>query len=260
MSAGLPRGVVESAASAMATTAGFVFTRSQLFFELVRRGALADPGADLDGAMQAFESRLAAFEHDHGELEGLIRPERLVDLPPPPELPPDVLDYTVRRVLVFDRLDTCLFFVCNGFHRRIEVGLVVWPDGAAEPGAAGFPSHVCDRLRAQLDEGLPTDFFLIGDCGTAARSWRQRMHATLKRPHVRVRDASLTFPWAFRLRLPVRATGRAPDPHVVIPEDHEWRGLLMVGSYASLQEMPPMRLMRWVYRRVARGAEDVGFG
>lgn len=230
----------------------FDFTRTQLYFELVRNGVLPDPGTDPDGAIAAFTEQLDAIEHERIELGHLIRPERLEHLPPPPELPPDVLDYSVRRVLVFDRIDTCLCFVRNGFHRRIEVGLVVWPS---------FPPHVWERLHGQIANGLVTEFFLIGDCSAASRKWRSDVHAAIgKRANVRIRDASMTFPWAFRLRLPVRSTGKAPDADVSIPEHHEWRGLLMVGSYAMLQEMPPIRLLRWVYRRVARGAEDVGFG
>ncbi len=285
---------VDEVCRVLSTSAGFFFTRTQLFFELMRRGVISDPGREPAAATAAFEAALTDYERAHGELPQLIRPERLVDLPPPPELPPDVLDYSVRRVLVFDRIDTCLFFVCNGFHRRIEVGLVVWPDpgeaadgelaGTAPPdadadepareptdaledppapadhGPPGFPAHVCARLRQQMESRLTTEFFLVGDCSAESRAWRQRMHAFLRRPHVRVRDASLTFPWAFRLRLPVRATGRAPQRPETIPDNHEWRGLLMVGSYALLQEMRPIRLLRWVYRRVARGAEDVGFG
>ena len=243
---------VQSAALELTRGDRFDFTRAQLFFELVRAGAVSDPGGDPDGALERFATEIEAFERDHGELEHLIRPERLEHLPPPPELPPDVLDYSVRRVLVFDRVDTCLCFVRNGFHRRIEVGLVVWP---------AFPGHVWERLHSQIAEGLVTEFFLIGDCSAATRKWKADVHAAIgKRPNVRIRDASMTFPWAFRLRLPVRSTGKAPDSDITIPDHHEWRGLLMVGSYASLQEMPPIRLLRWVYRRVARGAEDVGFG
>lgn len=243
---------VSAAAHALARGDRFDFTRAQLYFELVRGGVLPDPGQDPDGALASFAAMLEPLEQAHGELPNLIRPERLEHLPPPPELPPDVLDYSVRRVLVFDRIDTCLCFIRNGFHRRIEVGLVVWPS---------FPAHIWARLHSQIESGLVTEFFLIGDCSATSRKWKADVHAALgKRPNVRIRDAAMTFPWAFRLRLPVRSTGKAPDPEVPIPDHHEWRGLLMVGSYASLQEMPPIRLLRWVYRRVARGAEDVGFG
>lgn len=246
------RRAIEQAAQDLARGGRFDFTRAQLYFELVRQGAQPDPGSDPDGAVASFVTELDDFERERGELAHLIRPERLEHLPPPPELPPDVLDYSVRRVLVFDRIDTCLCFVRNGFHRRIEVGLVVWPS---------FPAHVWERLHSQIASGLTTEFFLIGDCSAASRRWKTEVHAAIgKRPNVRIRDASMTFPWAFRLRLPVRSTGKAPDADVTIPDHHEWRGLLMVGSYAYLQEMPPIRLLRWVYRRVARGAEDVGFG
>lgn len=230
----------------------FAYSRGQLYFELVRMGVLTDPGSDLPGAVASFTAELDAFERDHGELSLLVRPERLEHLPPPPELPPDVLDYSVRRILCFERIDTCLAFIRNGFHRRIEVGLVTWP---------GFPGHVWQRLHAQLAEGLVTEFFLIGDCSVETRRWKASIHAALDDvPKAKIRDASLTFPWAFRLRMPVRSTGRAPDPDVSIPDGHEWRGLFMNGGYATLEEMPPIRQLRWVYRRVARGAEDVGFG
>lgn len=245
-------GAIRRATADLERGGRFAFTRAQLFFELVRQGVLADPGSDLPGALASFADELAGFERDHGELALLVRPERLEHLPPPPELPPDVLDYSVRRVLCFERIDTCLAFIRNGFHRRIEVGLVTWPD---------FPGHVWQRLHAQLAEGLVTELFLIGDCSAPTRRWKQAIHAALDPvPKAKIRDASLTFPWAFRLRMPVRSTGRAPDPDVAIPEGHEWRGLFMNGGYATLDEMPPIRQLRWVYRRVARGAEDVGFG
>ena len=254
----LEHGVLAAAAARLSYGGRFWYTRRQLFFELVRHGTVADPGADPEGALATFAEALAAVEAGAGELPRLIRPERLVDLPPPPELPPDVLDYSVRRVLLFDSVDLCLFFVCNGFHRRIEVGLVAWPPNQSE---RRFPAHVWSRLQHQIDGELSTDFFLVADSDVQARRWRAEVHGEFGgRPHVRIRDAGLTFPWAFRLRIPVRSTGRAPEPDLVIPERHEWRGLLMVGSYASLEELRPLKLMRWVYRRVARGAEDVGFG
>jgi hypothetical protein len=259
---GLDHGMLAAVAARLSLGGQFWYTRRQLFYELVRKGALADPAQDPDAALAEFSRSLAACEAAGGELPKLIRPERLVDLPPPPELPPDVLDYSVRRVLVFESIDTCLFFVCNGFHRRIEVGLVAWAPPGPDGTGAQFPAHVWERLRTQLDDAaLSTDFFLIADSDVNARRWRAQVHADLGgRPHVRIRDAGLTFPWAFRLRIPVRSTGHAPEPELVIPERHEWRGLLMVGSYAHLEELRPLKLMRWVYRRVARGAEDVGFG
>jgi hypothetical protein len=252
----LPSEVVREAIARVSAGGRFAYTRKNLFYELVRRGAVADPGADLEGALVSFGERLAAFEREHGELAGLVRTAGIAELPPPAELPPDVLDYAVRRVLVFDDLETCLLFVRNGFHRRIEVGLVVHPGASAMPR---FPAHVWARLHAQLEAGLSTQFFLVHDCSAAARKWKAAVVAELGgHAQARVHDVGLTFPWAFRLRIPVRSTGRPPD--FEIPARHEWRGLLAVGSWAELQELRPLAAMRWVYRRVARGHEDVGFG
>jgi hypothetical protein len=42
--------------------------------------------------------------------------------------------------------------------------------------------------------------------------------------------------------------------------DESFEPMLRSGSYALLEELTPLRAMRWIYGRVARGAEDVGFG
>ena len=56
--------------------------------------------------------------------------------------------------------------------------------------------------------------------------------------------------------------GPAPDgrPPAPVQPDKPFEPLLRSGSYALIEELPPLRAMRWIYGRVAKGAEDVGFG
>jgi hypothetical protein len=132
--------------------------------------------------------------------------------------------------------------IANGFHREIELALTVPPEFPSRPGGrAEFPTHVWARIRAQLDAGLRTTFLAVHDCGGSADAWLDQIDEELgSHECAEVNRVGLTVPWAFRLKLPVRG----PDG----------------PSYALLEELTPLRAMRWIYGRVSRGAEDVGFG
>lgn len=241
--------LVDAAARALSGASGFWFTRRGLMFELCRRDAWPDPQADLDAQEQAFAAALAAYEADHGELGRLVRPE----LAPPGigagdlermDLPADLFDYAVARVALVERLDLCLMLIANGLHRGIEVALCVPPN---------FPSHVWERVRAQLDAGLRTTFLTIHDYSPSSGPWLAAIDAQLREHEdAEIVPAGLTMPWLSRLQLPLR--GESADT------EGDADAASQAPSYALIEELPPLRIMRWVYGRVATGAEDIGFG
>lgn len=245
---------VEQAAKAISRANKFWFTRRGLMFELCRKGAWPDPGTDLEGCEREFAAALAEHERHVGPLQRLVRPETaaLGMNPADLEMPSDLFDYSIQRVALFQRMDLCLMLIANGFHREIELALTVPPD---------FPTHVWARIRAQLDAGLRTTFLAVHDCGGSSEAWLDAIEDEFgNHEYAEVARVGLTVPWAFRLRLPVR--GPAPDgrPTPPVQPDKPFEPLLRSGSYALIEELTPLRAMRWIYGRVAKGAEDVGFG
>lgn len=241
--------VVEQAAGALSRAGKFWFTRRCLMFELCRRGAWTDPGkyeSGLDGCERDFAAALAEHELRAGQLARLVRPEAAIAGIEPADLqaqalPGDLFDYAIQRVALFQRMDLCLMLIANGFHREIELALTVPPE---------FPTHVWARIRAQLDAGLRTTFLAVHDCGAASEAWVAAIEAEFESYDcVEVARVGLTVPWAFRLKIPVR--GPAPDGAGSSDKP---------PSYALLEELTPLRAMRWIYGRVSRGAEDTGFG
>jgi hypothetical protein len=260
---------VEQAAKLLSRASGFWFTRRCLMFELCRRGAWPDPGNDLDGCEQDFAAALAEHERRAGQLPRLVRPELAIAGIGPAQLqahdlPADLFDYSIQRVAVFQRKDLCLMLIANGMHREIELALTVPPD---------FPTHVWTRIRAQLDAGLRTTFLAVHDCGGSSEAWLAEVEEQLgEHEGAEVFGVGLTVPWAFRMQLPVRGPGapRKPVAAERRPDDAKHQradansqpadAKAQPGSYALLEELTPLRAMRWIYGRVARGAEDVGFG
>jgi hypothetical protein len=254
---GLDEKTVEQAVKALSRGNKFWFTRRCLMFELLRKNAWRDPGTDLEGCERDFAEALAEHERRVGQLARLVRPETAVAGMDPADLqggalPSDLFDYSVQRVALFQRMDLCLMLIANGFHREIELALTVPPE---------FPTHIWARIRAQLDAGLRTTFLAVHDCGASSEEWLAAIEDEFgAHEHAEVARVGLTVPWAFRLRLPVR--GPAPDGRNAPPisPDKPFEPMLRSGSYALLEELTPLRAMRWIYGRVAKGAEDVGFG
>jgi hypothetical protein len=257
VSRALPAAPLAAAVAAVSSDGVFWYTRRNLMYELCRAGAWPDPGADPEGAHARFAAALSEHEAEHEPLARLIRPEHAspglsaADLATL-DLPADLFDYSVRRVVVLDRIDTCLLLVTNGFQRRLECAPVAFP---------GFPSHVWERLEAQLVAGVSTTFFAVHDCSAAGYAWLHGLREALRRHELaELVHVGLSVPWAFRLRLPVRSTGRPVDPEVLSGPGRDFVPLLRTGGYAELEELRPLEALRWIYRRTARGAEDVGFG
>lgn len=235
VNAALDAEVVGAATAALSGSTGFWFTRRCLMFELCRRDAWPDPGDELDVCERDFAAALAKYERVAGRLPRLVRPEEAVLGIGPAELetydlPADLFDYSIARIVLVQRLDLCLMLIANGLHREIEVALTVPPN---------FPSHVWGRVHVQLDAGLRTSFLAIHDHDGSSGAWLASIDEQLSgHDNAEVFPSGLTMPWVSRLGLSVRGP----------------------SSYALLEELPPLRLMRWVYERVVRGAEDVGFG
>jgi hypothetical protein len=233
---------VRAAAEALSGASGFWFTRRCLMFELCRRGAWPDPDVDLDACERDFALALANLEREVGRASGglarLVRPEEAIPGVGPADLdtfdlPADLFDYSIARVALIERMDLCLMLIANGLHREIEVALTVPP---------AFPTHVWGRIHAQLDAGLRTTFLAIHDYGGSSTAWLAAIDEQLgEHEAAQVAPTGLTISWSSRLGIPLRGPART-------------------NSYALLEELPPLQLMRWIYERVARGAEDVGFG
>jgi hypothetical protein len=253
----IPIAPLAAAVAAVSSDGVFWYTRRNLMYELCRAGAWPDPGSDPEGAHARFAAALAGHEAEHAPLDRLIRPEQASPGLSPEDLatldvPSDLFDYSVRRVAVLDRIDTCLLLVTNGFHRKLECAPVAFP---------GFPSHVWARLEAQLTAGLSTTFFAVHDCSAAGYAWLARLREHLcGHEAAELVNVGLSVPWAFRLRLSVRSTGKPVDPSVLSGPGRDFMPLLHEGGYAELEELRPLQALRWIYRRAARGAEDVGFG
>ena len=221
------------------------YTRGQLFYELLREGALGGAN-DPRSCRGEFRELLDAFESREGRLPGLIRPEELPTDVDAATLHADVLEYAVPRALVFQDWEICLCFALNGFHRRLEVAL------AAPP----LPRHVCAWLQRQIQGGFPTTLFCVRNADADGAQFA----AGLSKEFVagaEVSDIGLTLPWAYRLRVEPQSGPECDAPHV--PNEAE-RLLLERGRYVELAELRPITLMQWVYEQIARGAEDVGFG
>jgi hypothetical protein len=240
---------IREAADAVSSGGRYWFTRRNLFYELQRRSTLPDAGGDPGAEAEAFARALDEFEARDGVLPMLVRPERAPRRFDLAALPPDVLDYAVPRSLVFERLDPLLAFVQNGFHRKLEVAMILLPD---------YPEHVAGSLRRQLQSGFSTRFFAVHDATARGYSELERIAAELGSPdHATFIDLGLTLPWAFRLRLPLRVGEKLAVAPTVRERD---RVLLEQGRYAEFEALPPRDAMQWVYERIADEAEEVGFG
>jgi hypothetical protein len=241
---------LRAAVDAISERGTFHFTWRNLFYELVRREALPAPTAP-DGGLAALGAIVRRFEQTHGPLPALIRPHHTTRRRPPRRVESDLYDYSVRRVIVFDRIDTMLMFAKNSFYRRVEIGLVAMD---------GFPTHVWSALRRQLRAGTRTTFLVVHDCDAqgqaAARTTSRKLAAY---PNARVVDLGLGFNQCLRLGIAVRTTATKPKLERPQPRDRT-RVLLGQGNYAHFEELTPLRAMRWVYQRVSKGAQDVGFG
>ena len=89
---------------------------------------------------------------------------------------------------------------------------------------------------------MRTTFLAVHDLSPSSQRWFDGLETRFSEDKdIELVPAGLTMPWIARLGLPLRSCG---------PE----------ASYALVEELPPLQILRTVYRWVARGAEDIGFG
>lgn len=244
----------------------FVYTLRNLFYEALRRAPFVPPTIDPDAELEAFCAALARHERSSGPLPGLIRSRDVSDAPEALDAvttAPDAFDYAVRRVLVFEHLDTLLLFAGNGFHLNAGIGLVVQGNGdpVAEGGnSLGFPLHIWHFLIRQLRSGLRTTFYAVHDCTASGYAMAGRLKTSLAGfERARVADVGLTFPQAFELGAPVwRSAAMATPIDSSVGVNPEEQLLLAEGNYLHLEQLRPLDAMRWVHGRVARRSEEAG--
>ncbi len=236
---------IQRSAAALSCDGVFFFTIGNLFFELQRRG-LVRPGLgnDPQQTLRRFEQEIDARTAAH-PIPQLLRPERSRDALPPTQ---DALQYAVRRVVVCDSLDMLWLLAANRFHLEIEVGFVT---------ADGYPAHVDKRITEQVTAGFHTTFLLLHDCNQRAVALRSEWAERFTGDACRIRDVGMRFNQVFNLGLTVHAAGE----RLLDADDRRPTELLLSqGCHAYLEEMPPLRLLQWLYKRIARREEHVGFG
>ena len=257
---GLEPKSLKRAVRALSKQGRFRFTLRNLYYKLVRVGLWPPPNQEPIAALSRFRTALQDYEKQHGPIPGRIRHvDRLpeVDLA---QLPPDVADYTTRRVIVFDRQETFLVFALNGFFRKIEIGLLVWPD---------YPQLVWERIHDHLAGGATTTIYLLHDCNRLGYDMKRRVEEQFQQygPLARIVDVGLRFRQASNLGIAIRNDEQRAEHTDIDPlnfgvsgDRQEARLLMRSGSFAHLEELPPLRMMRWTYSRIATRMNDVGFG
>lgn len=234
------------------------FTARNVYYKMLREGTWREVPGDPEGSLQSFLQALAAFEAAHGRLPGRISAPAPLPEPETAGLHEDLTEYSVRRIIVVDRVELLLLFVLNGFHRKIEMGLALWPD---------FPRHIWHMHEDLPCEPPPRTFYVLHDCDEAGYSLAEKVRAFVAErgwPD-RVVDLGMRFHQACNLGLPIRrrsggGNGRGSAVPETVADRDEARLLFQAGGYAHLEELSPLQLLRWAYRRVARRHEDVGFG
>jgi hypothetical protein len=242
----LPARAVREAVESLSHGGRIWFSPRNLFYALVRRDVLEPPGSLPREHLIAFRRALEEHQRAHGHLPMMVsaRVARAVTFA---GAPPDVFGYTVRRVLVFDRLETMLVFAKNGFHLRVEVGLL---------GPDGFPSHVAQILSAQVSARTRTGLFRVHDASSTghARTLRATRPFAAEGSSAMVADLGLSLAHCADLGITVRERGHAPSGPI------DEAAMLRAGHYAHLEELGPIEMMRFVQERMAAGATDPGFG
>ena len=238
----------------------FRFTFRNLYYKLIRTGDWPQPQQEPVTTLERFKNALQDYEDQHGPIPGRIRNVDRLSEVNLATLPPDVADYTTRRVLVFDRQEVFLSFVFNGFFRKLEIGLLLWPD---------YPSLVSSTIHEHLAAGAKTSLYLLHDCNRAGYDLREQIkdafHEYGNKAHIV--DLGLRFRQASNLGIPIRADVAREDTADLDPlqfgdsgERQEARLMLRSGCFAHLEELPPLRMLRWTYSRIATRTQDIGYG
>jgi hypothetical protein len=252
----LNREQIFAADEALSRSGKFRYTLRNLYYYLQRKDVIPVRKDDPLAELERFKQALQEYETSCGPLPGRIRRAELPPEPDVSELHADVMDYTVRRILVFDRVEPFLLFALNGFHRKLEIGLLIWPD---------YPRHAWRMHERQPGDGPRRTFYLLHDCNRSGYELRPKVRRVVDSWGLndKVVDLGLRFRQAGNLGLTIQKRRAGGDS---LPEDfheadfEEARLLLYSGNFVHLEEMSPLRMMRWAYRRIAKRSQQVGFG
>lgn len=238
----------------------FRFTLRNLYYKLLRTGDWPQPQQDPLDTLERFKDALQAYEDQHGPVPGRIRNvDRLSEMDMA-TLPPDVADYTTRRVLVCDRQEVFLSFIFNGFFRKLEIGLLLWPN---------YPQLVANQIHEHLGSGAKTTLYLLHDCNRAGYDFKETVQEAFQEHgnKAHIVDLGMRFRQASNLGVPIRSDTAREDSSDLDPlqfgdsgERQEVRLMLRSGCFAHLEELSPLRMLRWTYSRIATRTQDVGYG
>ena len=150
MMAGVSKEQVDQACKSLSVGGRWHYTTLQLYYELVRRRVLPEPGGEPVQDMECFREALTHWEQKHGDLDLLVRSDWAQRSFDKDRVCPDVLTYAVRRVLFFERPELFLLFATNHFFMRLECLLL--SDGQ-------YPEHIFQRVQAQIQQNMSVTFF-----------------------------------------------------------------------------------------------------
>jgi hypothetical protein len=169
----------------------------------------------------SFGKQLSAFERLAGKHPFRIDPKHLKPVPKVfPE--PDLFDYAVRRILVVDRLEILLILAMNGFFQKIEVGLLTLD---------AYPGHVLQAVKQQQKKKIPTTLLVLDQSfGNSERKRLEQLQGQL---------SGKCATWKALALKPTRMRPSSNEP---------------------LEALPPVQMMQQIYKRIARGHVDAGFG
>ena len=242
---------VDAAVQLLSMDGHWHYTARNLYYALVRSGALPEPTGDAADDLQFFKDQLAAYEGNSGLLEKLIRPEFLEGTFASDPLSDDLGTYAVKRVMIFERSELMMLFARNHFFMKLECILL---------GGDGSPNHVQARVESQLEAGMPMDFFVVHDATLAGYRFHDHVVETHgHRPGVTIQQTAITFDQANQ-NLKVRRSGTLAGDLKLLHSHPEEVAHLAGGHYIHLEEVVPLTLMRMVYNRTVGRFDEVGFG
>jgi hypothetical protein len=139
------------------------------------------------------------------------------------------------------------------------MGVALWPD---------FPRHIWQMQNVGGEAAPPRTFYVLHDCDESGCKLPDevRKYVAERGWPDRVVDLGLRFHQACNLGLPIRrrgyggGNGRVHKASAIAGEHDEARLMFQAGNYVHLEELSPLQMLRWTYRRVAKRHEDVGFG
>ena len=111
--------------------------------------------------------------------------------------------------------------------------------------------------------------YLLHDCNRAGYDLRDKVRDAFRDygKKANIVDLGLRFRQACNLGMTIRTDKAREDQSDIDPlqfgasgERQEARLMLRSGCFAHLEDLPPLRMMRWTYSRIATRVQDIGLG